>query len=54
MLASTGALDARTVTVHVDAWRRRRPSQLPAAATRVQAAVAKRREAPTDASPPAS
>jgi hypothetical protein len=46
MLASTGALDARTVTVHVDAVPPAPVVALPAAATRVQAAVAKRAPAP--------
>ncbi len=46
MLAGTGALDARTVTVHVDGTPApNAPVALPAAATRVQAAVAKRAKA---------
>ncbi len=47
MLAGTGALDARTVTVHVDAVPPAPVVELPAAATRVHATVAKRAPAPS-------
>ena len=45
MLSGVGALDTHTVTVHVDAVAAPPDVQLPVAATRVQAAVAKRAKA---------